>query len=96
MAKNRPEEGVLSYGLRQDRSIAGFWRGVFGEEITRMLQHGTKTARRMIMEPTSAATKAARISELPKRIREGVAQDFSTGLKMLAQKSNRQTRQKET
>lgn len=48
------------------------------------------------MEPTAAATTAARPSELPKRLRASVAQDFSTDLKMLAQKSNRQTRQKET
>ena len=69
MTKNRPEEGVLSYDLRRGRSMVGFWRGVFGEETTGMLEQGTKTARRMIMEPTAAATMTARPSELPKRIR---------------------------
>jgi len=49
------------------------------------------------MEQAAAvATMDLRLSTVPKKVRASGAQGFSTGLKMPAQKSNQQRRQKET
>ena len=52
----------------------------------------TKTIERFIMGQSPADTMAARLSEMPKKLRAGVAQESSRDLKMLVQKSNQQAR----
>jgi hypothetical protein len=58
-----------------------------------MFACATKTVWRFIMGHSPVATVTARLS---KNVQVGIAQDFSTRVKMLVQKSNQQRQQKET